>query len=109
VSERLPSHVEAGGLIRQVQSIGGFAAVLHRGDPDRGAMVLLVAHKGVPHSLVERRLADDFSYRWTQLAARELDWAGVTRDRPRIDPDCWLIELDVPDAERFIAEMIAEG
>jgi hypothetical protein len=104
VSERLPSHVEAGGLIRQVESIGGFAAVLHRGDPDRGAMVLLVAH-----SLVERRLADDFSYRWTQLAARELDWAGVTRDRPRIDPDCWLIELDVPDAERFIAEMIAEG
>lgn len=109
MSERLPSHVEASGLVRRTEAAGGFAAILRRGDRDRGSLIIMVIEKGAPHSLVERRLSSDFSYRWTVVPAQNVDWPNIARDRVRIDPDCWLIELDIPVAERFVAEMIAEG
>ncbi len=109
MSERLSSHIEAGGLLRKAEADGGFAAILHRGDRERGSLIVLVAEKSHPHSMVERRLDDDFTYRWTVVEAAKVDWPNLVRDRARIDPDCWLIELDIPDAERFIAEMTAEG
>ena len=50
-------------------------------------------------------MSPDFAYRWSQMP----DEAFSAVDRARIDPDFWLIELDVADAERFIAEMISVG
>ncbi len=109
MNERLPSHIEASGLLRRVDSEGGFGAILHRGDRERGTLLILILERGCSHSLLERRLQDDFSYRWAVQDAKEYDWAILRRDRTRIDPDCWLIELDVPDAERFTAEMTSAG
>ena len=113
MTERLPAKLEATALIRQAQSNGGFATVIKRGDPDRGAIVLLVAQRGAPLALVERQMSADFAYRWT-VSARGDALAGdkfldSIADRTRFDPDFWLIELDIPDAERFIAETTALG
>ena len=111
MSDRLPAKLEATALIRQAQSNGGFATVLRRGDPDSGAIVLLVMERGVPLAMIERQMAADFTYRWT-VAARgdplNLDkFHESIENRTRFDPDFWLIELDIPDAERFIAETTA--
>ncbi len=111
--DRLPAKLEATALIRQAQSNGGFATVLKRGDPDRGAILLLVLERGVPLVMIERQMAADFNYRWT-IAARgdALDrdkFHESIENRVRIDPDFWLIELDIPDAERFIAETTASS
>jgi hypothetical protein len=109
VSDRLPSHLEASGLLRRIDQEGGFGAILHRGDRDRGTLLLFILNRGKPHSLLERRIQDDFSYRWASSDASGCDWTVLRRDRTRIDPDCWLIELDVPDAQRFVAEMTSAG
>lgn len=109
VIERLPSHLEAGALLRRVNGAGGFGAILHRGDRERGSLVVLILERGAAHSLLERRLQPDFSYQWSAQDAKDCDWTILRRDRTRIDPDCWLIELDVPDAERFTAEMTHVG
>ena len=105
---RLPAKLEATALIRQAQSNGGFATVLRRGDPDSGALVLLVMERGVPLALVERQMAADFTYRWVVSArgdALQRDkFHESIENRARFDPDFWLIELDIPDAERFVAE-----
>ena len=99
--------------MRQVESQGGFATVAKRGDPDSGALVLLIAERGVARALIERRMGPEFGYRWT-IAARP-DAAAPEKFREsmdkiiRFDADCWLIELDIADAERFIAETIALG
>ncbi len=99
--------------MRQVESCGGFATVAKRGDPDRGALILLVAERGIPAALIERRLDANFSYNWA-IAARP-DPANPEKFRESIrnstsfDADCWLIELDIADAERFIAETIASS
>jgi hypothetical protein len=110
---RLPAQLEAAGLVRHAEAEGGFGAILKRGDPDRGALVLLVARRGVHQVCLERALSLDGRYRWQQVgpaagtdAATLADWS---QKRVRFDEDLWLIELDIPDPERFIAETTAQG
>ena len=97
--------------MRQVQSEGGFATILNHGDDDRGALILLIAERGLPMALIERRMGADFRYRWAvTMKVDELvpeKFRESTDKLRRTDPDCWLIELDVADAERFVAETIA--
>jgi len=110
---RLPAKLQATALIRQAESNGGFATVIKRGDPDSGALVLLIAERGSPVALIERRMNADFDYRWGETARGDPligeKFRKSIADRTRFDPDFWLIELDIPDAERFIAETIASG
>ncbi len=113
MSDRLPARLEATALIRQAESNGGFATVIKRGDPDSGAIVLIVAERGALVAMIERRMAADFVYRWT-VAARGDALLGnkfleSIAERTRFDPDFWLIELDIPDAERFVAETTTLG
>ena len=97
--------------MRQVESAGGFATIVKRGDPDRGVLILLVAERGESKALIERRMGPDFDYRWTITAtphdAEPEKFLESMQNTTRFDPDCWLIELDIADAERFIAETIA--
>lgn len=96
-------------MLRQAAAGGGFAAVLRSGDPDRGAILLHVVRGGEHVDLLERQLAADYSYRWARQPSHKQGVAALIADKARIDPDSWLIELDIPDAERFVAEMISVG
>jgi hypothetical protein len=113
LNERLPANIEVTAIIRRVQGDGGFATVMHRGDPDRGAISLLVAERGTARAVLERRMARDFNYRWTvvpsSIVQNGSDWREWVEKASRIDPDCWIVELDVADAERFIAETTSAG
>ena len=113
MADRLPAHLEAAAMVRHAETDGGFGTVLKRGDPDRGALVLLIARRGQHHGCFERALAADGSYRWQQVGppfgadARTLaDWS---QKRVRFDEDLWLIELDIADPERFIVETGLQG
>jgi len=110
---RLPAHVEASGLLRQVEATGGFGTVLKKGDADRGVLILLVAGRGSHFACLERTLGPDGRYTWLKVGpiagstAADLDeWS---KKRVRFDEDLWLIELDVVDPERFIAETTLGG
>lgn len=113
MAERLPARVEAAGIIRKVSAGGGFAAVLNKGDPDRGALVLILRSRGEFLGFLEREMGPDFTYRWSLSRGEEtLDDASldeIVRRKLRIDTDSWLIELDVADPERFIAETTSSG
>jgi hypothetical protein len=109
LSDRLPSRIEAHGFLRQAEAHGGFAHVLKKGDGDRGAVALLIAQRGEPYAMLERRMGPDFNYEWARFDHPVQDVRTFIGDRTRIDPDIWLIELDIPDAERFIAETIVSG
>jgi hypothetical protein len=113
LSDRLPAKLEATALMRQVQSTGGFATIIKHGDDDSGMLLLLIAERGLPRALVERRMGADFSQKWEVVATGDSADSKKFRDsiekRMRFDADCWLIELDVADAERFIAETIVSS
>lgn len=110
---RLPAGLEAAAIRRSVEALGGHAMVLHKGDPDRGQLILLVGERGAHRAILERALQRGGNYHWTRReSAQTPDPATLAKfigERTRFDPDLWLIELDVPDAERFIAEMTAFG
>jgi hypothetical protein len=111
MEERLPAHLEATAIIRRVEAEGGFAAVLKKGDPDRGALTLIVLERGGARGILEREMAADFRYRWALKQGSEAFGAEELQrfvdEKRRFDPDFWLIELDVAEAERFIAETIS--
>lgn len=113
MSERLPAALEVGAIMRQVVGEGGFATILKRGDAERGTIGLLVTSRGVTTALLERHMAADFTYRWVRVPSFAVEnpsaWREWVAKLSRIDPDCWLIELDIADAERFIAETTATG
>ena len=87
--------------------------ILARGDPDRGALVLLIAHRGVHVACLERSFGTSGIYAWQKVGPEAGATDSVVSDwsqnRRRFDPDLWLIELDVALPERFIAETTAIG
>jgi hypothetical protein len=103
---RLQSSILVGALIRRAESHGGFAAVLAKGDPSAGSVL---AERGRKVTILERALQGDGHYSWQETGAQALAHEGETEKflarRRSFDPDIWLIELDVPSAERFAAEM----
>ena len=111
--ERLPAAVEASAILRRAETEGDFAVVLKKGDPDRGALLLVIGSRGRHIGCLERVLATDGKYCWQKTGPGESSSADDLRDflarRRRIDPDSWLIDLDIALPERFIAETTAEG
>ncbi|MCE7795062.1 DUF1491 family protein [Sphingobium sufflavum] len=110
---RLPAKTLVSALIRRVNQAGGFASVLASGE-DMGGMILV--------QTLERGRFSGFFERMTDLDGRaSLVRCGppVDSDPPTLsaylnrrrssDPDLWIVELDIVDAERFAAETIAMG
>jgi hypothetical protein len=88
--------------------MGGFATVLRKGDPDRGSILLFVSSRGRHLVCLERVLNLDGTYAWQPTgpddSASSLEISEFLARRTRFDEDSWAIELDIADAERFIAE-----
>lgn len=110
---RIPASVEAAGLVRRAQGNGDFATVIKKGDPDRGAILLVVSSRGRHVACLERMLSLDGGYRWHAVGPSESAGSDEIRDflakRTRFDADLWAIELDIAEPERFIAETTLKG
>ena len=111
--DRLPAAVEAAGLVRRAEADGDFATILKKGDADRGALLLMVSSRGRHVACLERMLALEGGYNWRHVgpgeSASSQEVAEFLAKRTRFDADLWAIELDVADAERFIAETTLTG
>jgi len=107
---RLPAHLEVSALLRQVQAEGGFATVLAKGEPDAGTILLVLTERGGDSRAFERMPQADGRRIWTQVmaetgeggAAGSSAFAEWIARRRRQDPDLWILELDIPQGERFI-------
>ncbi len=108
MSVRLTSKMLAGAMMRRVQSEGGNATVLAKGDETSGSVLVLALEKGRITGLWERLLKPSGNYEWGKVGPQDIDIEAemtpyIERRHAR-DPDLWLIELDIPYAERFIVE-----
>jgi hypothetical protein len=87
--------------------------VLRKGDPERGALMLVIGSRGRHVTCLERVLALDGTYSWRAAGPREsagsLELGEFLAKRARFDEDSWVLELDIADADRFIAETTAAG
>ena len=105
---RLPARLEVAGLVRRAQAAGDFATILRSGDPESGALILIITSRGRHFACLERVLSPSGAYEWRSAGPSESAETAEVPDflakRKRFDPDLWAIELDIADPERFIAE-----
>ena len=113
MTARLPTAIGVSALLRRVNDAGGLAVVRAKGDPQAGAVLVLVdegligraLERGVgptgTNSIVEVRRVNSTGY-GEEPAGESLE--DYWRKRRARDPDLWVIELNIPAAERFIAE-----
>jgi hypothetical protein len=102
---RVASSVLVSALIRKAEAEGGFAAVLSKGDATAGSILLILTERGADPRIMERLLQPDGRYTWGLSTGEAAEVPGLIARRRRFDPDLWVLELDVPSAERFAAEM----
>lgn len=103
---RIPAHLEVAGLIRAVQAEGGFATVIATGERDAGTILVVCYSRDGGSAAYERMPQPDGSRRWTlsrkQDPENKNEFSEYYRRRHEQDRDLWVVELDIPDAERFI-------
>ncbi|MFM9853199.1 MAG: DUF1491 family protein [Sphingomonadaceae bacterium] len=106
---RLTSAIIVTSLTRRAFLLGGSAAILVKGDQAAGDIMIIMREKGLVSGLWERALAPSGDYLWMRNEQQDIEKKYVFAqylDRRRArDPDLWVIELDVPNAERFTADI----
>ena len=110
MSERLPSGLLVSALLRRVNDAGGIGVVLARGDAQAGGILVIVSERGGEPRFLERGIGPDGATALIKTgpsdSADPQESADYWRRRRARDPDLWVIELDIADAERFAAETI---
>lgn len=110
---RVVSNWLVAALLAKAESEGGFGAVLARGDPEAGSILVVLRERNGDSCLYERLLDSEGAYRWQESARRGADapggWREFLEKARKFDRDLWVIELDIPSRERFAAEMNAIG
>lgn len=105
---RLPAHVEVSAMIRAAEAAGGFATVVAKGDREAGVILILTIERGEAARLWERmpRLDGTRAYSLVRAQAVENDtiFSDYLARRIARDPDGWVVELDIANSDRFIAE-----
>ncbi|MGK6322852.1 DUF1491 family protein [Sphingomonas sp. DT-51] len=106
MSARLPTHIAVTALLRRVNDAGGLGVVRATGEAQAGAVLLLLCEGRGMRALERMRGLDDRDV-LVPAGPGESDSATIEdywQLRRRRDPDLWVIELDIPAAERFVAE-----
>lgn len=105
---RLKSRFLVDLLLRRTEAAGGFATVLAKGDDTAGIILVQCCERGESGPLLERRFSADGHYIWEPVGptdAKDGESRANYQDRRRkADPDLWVIELDIADAPRLVAE-----
>lgn len=109
IEPRLSAEMIVQSLIRKTSQQGGFGTVLQKGDLIAGSILIICVEKGENLKVLEKMPGLDgpptWQQIWPQAIEKQQDLDGYLSRRRQFDPDLWLIELDIPDAERLVAEM----
>ena len=108
---RLQSRILVQALIRRVQQEAGFATVIYRGDDVAGTIMVQLAQDENGETPLFERIPDiDGGYRLEPVSTQY--WGDFVKiiqyiDRRRdSDPDLWLVELDVANAQQLAVEIL---
>ena len=97
-------------LIRRIEAEGGSAMVIARGDAIAGAILLLIADRGVTDKIVERVWRFDGSHGLESVGPADPNAPGIVGEyvarRRKSDPDLWVVEVDHREAERIAGEVL---
>ena len=107
---QLPTHVEVGGWIRQIQHAGGFATLINRGEKDAGTVIILTTCRGKNSALWERMPQLDGSRKFVETRQEEAEnpaeFMAYIQRRITQDPDLWVLEIDHEDSRELFQSLV---
>jgi hypothetical protein len=105
----LPTDVWVAALVRRAQQGGAFPAVIRKGDPRAGTVLVKVLNRreGWAKLLAEATRGDGERV-WMQPVASvdEPDLDAYIARQVRVDPDLWVVEIDDPAGRHFLIEPV---
>lgn len=106
---RIPAHLEISGLIRLAEERGGHATVLAKGERDAGTIIVATLCRGAQGRLYERMPGLGETRHFVQTKEQDpekpKEFFEYLARRSSQDPDLWVLEVDIDDPARFIAEL----
>ncbi len=111
-SARLTSEMLVGALIRRAMAEGGFSAVVAKGDAISGVILIQAVDRGREIGLFER--VSNFTGGYALMRCGPSPEEGpealaqYMARRRKSDPDLWIVELDIPNPERFAEEIFCD-
>lgn len=109
----LPAHLWVEALIRRAQLGGAFATVVHRGDADRGDVLVKVTRERGKAQLYEPAFNPDGPSQFQKAPAGvadpdEPDVDALIAKRLKTDRDLWVIEIEDRQARHFLTEPVRD-
>ena len=107
---RLRADLWVSAHIRRCEAVGLFVYVAHRGDADRGAILLKVNHLDGTATVFDRAYTAEGDLAWTRrtgpepVEERTADEL-IARQRG-YDPDLWVLEIEDRDGKHSLDEPV---
>lgn len=106
----IPAQLWVSALLRRASVAGAFPTIVHRGDEQRGDVLVKVARARGEAQLYAPAFNPEGPTEFERLSAE--DEAGVDTliaKRLKADRDLWVIEIEDREGRHFITEKVAGG
>lgn len=105
----IPSSLWVSALLRRANGAGAFATIVHRGDEDRGDVLVKVTRARGEARLYAPAFNPEGPSEFERLAPE--DEAGVDEligKRLKADRDLWVIEIEDREGRHFLTEKVRD-
>ena len=105
----IPAHIWVSALLRRATGEGAFATIVHRGDEDRGDVLVKVALNRGEARLYEPAFNPDGPSAFQRLPlTEEAAIDELVRKRLSYDRDLWVVEIEDRAGRHFLTETVRE-
>ena len=103
----IPAHLWVSALLRRAMSAGAFATIVHRGDEDRGDVLVKVTSARGAARLYAPAFNPEGPTEFERLAPEdEVGVDALVAKRLGSDRDLWVIEIEDRDGRHFLTERV---
>ena len=103
----IPTHLWVSALLRRASLSGAFATIAHKGDEDRGDVVVKVTSERGKARLYAPAFNPEGPTEFERLAVEtEAEADELVGKRRKMDRDLWVIEIEDREGRHFLVEPV---
>ena len=103
----IPAHLWVSALLRRASVAGAFATIVHRGDEERGDVLVKVTRARGEAQLYAPAFNPEGPSEFERLATEdELAADALIAKRLKSDRDLWVVEIEDREGRHFLTEKV---